>query len=811
MASSRFTSTALAAFRLARESALHLGHSYVGSEHLLLGLAGQEYSPAAGVLRRAGADSQRLQLLVSQQVGTGTPAGQLHQGLTPHCCQAIRDAARESRRLGHQSVNSEHLLLGLLQEGECTAVAVLQQCSIDTRQLSRQLSASLSGENLSSSIRPREGESRSAPETKQLDQCSQDLTRMAREGKLDPVIGRDGELHRVIQILSRRTKNNPALIGDPGVGKTAIAEGLALAIADGTAPAHLLGKRVCSLDLAALVAGTKYRGEFEDKLRHVLDEVRRAGNIILFLDELHTVVGAGAAEGAIDAANILKPPLARGEIQVIGATTAEEYRRHIEREAALERRFQPVTVREPSREQAIAILQGLRSRYESFHNLSITDDALEAAVDLSVRYLPHRFLPDKAIDLMDEAASQARLSDRVLPPELQELEQRAIQAGRQMTRAIREQDFEQAATFRDAEGSFRQQLDQQRRAWLAGRGTPKVDRALVQSVLSQWTGIPVSDPDEGDRQALAGLEQALCSGLVGQEHAARAVARAIRRSRLGLRDPGRPVGCFLFLGPSGVGKTQLCRTLAETLFGSQRCLLRFDMSEYMESHAVARLIGSPPGYVGHEEGGQLTERVRRSPWSVVLLDELEKAHPDVWSILLQVMEEGELTDSLGRKTDFRNTILVMTSNLGSRHFRRGSRLGFACGGAQEHPQLEQQVLADARGAFTPEFWNRLDAALVFHPLEQQELEAVTRQLLEQTARRMAEQGLHLQAESGAVAWLAAQAGDPEYGARPLRRLIARQVEDRCADLMLQNALHPGDTLILRAEAGQLRLSVASRA
>ena len=660
MADSRFTSTALGAIRLAQENAARLGHCYVGSEHLLLGLACQEYSLAASLLREAGADSRSLRAAVVQMVGTGAPGPTLRQGLTPRCCQVIRRAAEECRRLGGPAVGAEHLLLGVLLEPDSSGARLLGACEVDREGLRRAVYAALGGEDgAPRPMRSREPE-RVSGDTRQLDQCARDLTRMAAEGRLDPVIGREEELDRVIQILSRRTKNNPALIGEPGVGKTAVAEGLALAIADGAAPAHLLGKRVCALDLSAMVAGTKYRGEFEEKLKHVLQEVRRAGNIILFIDELHTIVGAGSAEGAIDAANILKPALSRGEIQVLGATTLDEYRRYIEKDSALERRFQPVTVREPSREETLAILRGLRGRYETHHHLTITDGALTAAVDLSIRYLPQRFLPDKAIDLVDEAASRARLSTRVLPEELQKLEERAVQTGRKLAEAIRKQDFEEAAMLRDAEGDFRRELEAGKRRWQAEHAPRAVGEEHIRAVLSQWTGVPVSDPTERDRQALATLEESLHRELLGQDEAARTVARAVRRGRLGLKDPRRPVGCFLLLGPSGVGKTQLCRALAAALFGSQDALLRFDMSEYMEGHSVSRLIGSPPGYVGHDEGGQLTERVRRNPWSVVLLDELEKAHRDVWSILLQVMEEGVLTDAQGRRTDFRNTVLVLS-------------------------------------------------------------------------------------------------------------------------------------------------------
>lgn len=808
MADSRFTSTALGAIRLAQENAARLGHCYVGSEHLLLGLACQEYSLAASLLREAGADSRSLRAAVVQMVGTGAPGPTLRQGLTPRCCQVIRRAAEECRRLGGPAVGAEHLLLGVLLEPDSSGARLLGACEVDREGLRRAVYAALGGEDgAPRPMRSREPE-RVSGDTRQLDQCARDLTRMAAEGRLDPVIGREEELDRVIQILSRRTKNNPALIGEPGVGKTAVAEGLALAIADGAAPAHLLGKRVCALDLSAMVAGTKYRGEFEEKLKHVLQEVRRAGNIILFIDELHTIVGAGSAEGAIDAANILKPALSRGEIQVLGATTLDEYRRYIEKDSALERRFQPVTVREPSREETLAILRGLRGRYETHHHLTITDGALTAAVDLSIRYLPQRFLPDKAIDLVDEAASRARLSTRVLPEELQKLEERAVQTGRKLAEAIRKQDFEEAAMLRDAEGDFRRELEAGKRRWQAEHAPRAVGEEHIRAVLSQWTGVPVSDPTERDRQALATLEESLHRELLGQDEAARTVARAVRRGRLGLKDPRRPVGCFLLLGPSGVGKTQLCRALAAALFGSQDALLRFDMSEYMEGHSVSRLIGSPPGYVGHDEGGQLTERVRRNPWSVVLLDEPEKAHRDVWSILLQVMEEGVLTDAQGRRTDFRNTVLVMTSNLGARHFRAQGRLGFLPEEGTDRAEVERAVLAEARRTFAPEFLNRLDGTLVFHPLDGDSLAAITRQLLDQTGERLSALGVSLQVEEEAVRLLAQAGGDRDYGARPLRRAIAAQVEDPAADLLLEGALCSGGTLRVVAEGDRIQVRPA---
>ena len=806
MAESQFTSTALGAIRLAQENAARLGHSYVGSEHLLLGLAGQEFSPAAMALRRAGADSRGLRSAIVQRVGTGVPARSIHQGLTPNCCLAIQGAVEESRRLGGGAVNSEHLLLGLLRTKGSGAARLLAHCGVEAEGLYRTVSASLGGEETPApKPRTREPEVRPNGDTRQLDQCARDLTRMAAEGRLDPMIGRKEELERLVQILSRRTKNNPALIGEPGVGKTAVVEGLAIAIADGAAPQHLLGKRIYALDLSAMVAGTKYRGEFEEKLKHVLNEVRRAGNIILFIDELHTIVGAGSAEGAIDAANILKPALSRGELQVIGATTIDEYRKYIEKDAALERRFQPVTVKEPSRAETLEILQGLRGRYEAHHHLIISDSALEAAVDLSCRYLPQRFLPDKAIDLVDEAAAQARLSGKALPPELQRLEGRVSQAGKQLADAVRRQDFEQAAILRNVERDFRRELEGERQKWQSGQGQFAVEPHHIRAVLSQWTGVPVEDPDEADKQALAQLDAALRRRLLGQDKAVDTVVRAIRRGRLGLKDPRRPVGCFLLLGPSGVGKTQLCRSLAAALFGSEEALLRFDMSEYMEAHTVSRLLGSPPGYVGHEEGGQLTERVRRNPWSVVLLDELEKAHRDVWSVLLQVMEEGVLTDAQGRRTDFRNTVLVMTSNLGAQRFAKGKRLGFNAGGETEREELERAVLSDASNTFAPEFLNRLDATLVFHPLDGTTLNAITRQLLSETRKRLEKLGVAMAVEEEAVGLLAGKGSSREYGARPLRRAIASLVEDPAADLMLAGRLKKGDTLCVSAQGDEVKV------
>ncbi len=806
MQDTRFTASALGVLRLAQQSAAVLGHSYVGSEHLLLGLARQTQTPAGRALNNRGLNGPALQEAIISRSGSGRAGAAPSQGLTPRCRQIIEFAVMESNRLGHKSISSEHLLLGLLRDPTCSAGKVLSGHGVEPHKLYQQVCSSLEGGGEPPPIRRGREPERTAAETRLLDQCSRDLTRLASQSRLDPVIGRDAELERVIQILSRRTKNNPALIGEPGVGKTALAEALAIAIIKGTVPAHLRGRRVCALDLPSMVAGTKYRGEFEEKLRKVLDEVRRAGNIILFLDELHTIVGAGSAEGAIDAANILKPALGRGELQVLGATTLEEYRRYIEKDAALERRFQPVTIAEPDRDTALAILRGLRPRYERHHHLPITDEAIVTAVDLSVRYLPQRFLPDKAIDLMDEAASRVRLARHLLPPELQELEHRAGCAAQEKLLAIQDQNYERAAMLRDAEQDFRRELEGKTRQWNSTRTSQQVTGADVRAVLTGWTGIPVTELSREEQQRLAALENTLHQELVGQDSAVRAVSKAVRRGRLGLKDPNRPVGCFLFLGPSGVGKTQLCRSLAKALFGCSDALIRFDMSEYMEAHTVSRLIGSPPGYVGHEEGGQLTERVRRAPWSVVLLDEIEKAHPDVWGLLLQIMDEGTLTDSMGRKTDFRNTVLVMTSNLGSKCFQSGAQLGFVPGNDQG-AALEKAVLSEARRTFRPEFWGRLDSALVFHPLDRQALASVAQIFISETASRLTQMGIKLEVSDDALSYLAHAHADSAHGARPLRRAMIEQIEDPVADLILSGALVSGQALCVNVSGDKLELIV----
>ena len=642
-------------------------------------------------------------------------------------------------------------------------------------------------------------------ETRVTDRYSRDLTRMAVLGKLDPLIGRDHEVERVIQILSRRTKNNPALIGEPGVGKTAIAEGLALRIAAGTVPETLRGKRLLSLDLTSMVAGTKYRGEFEDRVNLVLGEVRRAGNVILFLDELHNIVGAGSAEGAIDAANILKPSLSRGEIQVVGATTVEEYRKYIEKDSALERRFQPVRINEPDGEQTMAILRGLRRSYEQFHGVMISEEAMEAAVELAHRYLPDRFFPDKAIDLIDEGAARVRTESQV-PVGLRALAGRAEQAARAKAQAVAAEDYERAATLRDAEEDFRRELERKRRR---GEGIRRLDRTHIAAVLSQWTGIPVEAITRGEAQRLLDLETELSRRVVGQEQAVKAVCSAVRRGRVGLKEPNRPVGVFLFMGPSGVGKTELCRALAEALFGSEDALIRFDMSEYMEKHTVSRLVGAPPGYVGHEEGGQLTERVRRRPWSVVLFDEIEKAHGDLHNILLQVMEDGVLTDSFGRRADFRNTVIVLTSNVGAQKLAsHAPPMGFAR--EDEAEWKKREVLAELKRHFRPEFINRLDETVLFEPLRPEDLERIADRMLTGLKGRLSALGVELDAPREAVALLANPKTEREQGARPIRRAVRRSVEEPAAELLLAGRLSPGDALCLAVDEQGLILRPEKR-
>ena len=815
MRTGKFSPRAESVLRLAQEAAAELGHSYVGSEHLLIGLLREEGGNAYGALEELGVSEDLVREVLVRQVGTGTAGEQTEQGLTAHACNVIERATGEMMRQKQSEIETEHLLVGILQENGSTALRILRTLGVDPRELTaairRRQGESPRTAQKEGKAMNRENETRS--QGKGLADFTVDLTAKAREGRLDPVIGRDEEIRRSIQILSRRTKNNPVLIGEPGVGKTAIVEGLAQKIAQADVPEDLMDKRILSLDLAGMVAGTKYRGEFEERIKGILEEVKQAGNVILFIDELHTIVGAGSAEGAVDAANIIKPALGRGEIRVIGATTLNEYRKYIEKDAALERRFQPVQVNEPSQADAIAILMGLRDRYEQHHHLTITQEAVEAAVTLSCRYINDRYLPDKAIDLMDEAASRVRMEQEGNCEELRALEEKLTVLRREKQEAIDRQDYEKAAQLRDIEANYCQQVeierDKRRKELRTRRGSVTAEH--IAEVVSSWTGIPVTRLTQDESTRLLHLEDTLHQRMVGQTEAVSAVARAIRRGRVGLKDPKRPIGSFLFLGPTGVGKTELCKTLAEAMFGDENAMVRLDMSEYMERHTVSRLIGSPPGYVGHEEGGQLTEKIRRKPYSVVLFDEIEKAHEDVWNILLQILEDGVVTDSQGRKVDFKNTVVVMTSNLGASYLTaHGKRLGFADGedAADEEKQFQKSkelVLSELRRTFRPELLNRIDETIVFRALGEKEIEQIAERMLAVTARRMAQLGVELEVAPEAVKLLAKAGFDPDYGARPLRRTIQSRVEDVAAEELLNGTLQKGDHARLTVEDGSLRL------
>jgi len=804
-----FSARAENVLRYAQEAAAELGHSYVGCEHLLLGLIREPEGNAYRALTEAGLTEQMLYDLMTRTLGTGTAGQQPVQGLTERARSAIELAISEAERAGSIETDTEHLLMGIVRDGSNMAVRLLRELGIEPKTFYRSV-VKISGQTPQVSRTEAPRASRGEKSGKGLAEFTRDLTEMARQGKLDPVIGREDEINRSIQILSRRTKNNPVLIGEPGVGKTAIAEGLAEKIVAADVPEELLDKRLLSLDLSGMVAGTKYRGEFEERINGLLDEVKKAGNIILFIDELHTIVGAGSAEGAVDAANIIKPALGRGEIRVIGATTLNEYRKYIEKDAALERRFQSVQVGEPTKEQTLEILKGLRERYESHHHLTITDEALSAAVELSYRYINDRFLPDKAIDLMDEAASRVRMEVQGASPELKAIEEKIAALSREKGAAIASQDYEKAAQLRDIERDYREQAEIERENWKREQAASRsrVTEEDIASVVSGWTGIPVTRLTEDESARLLQLEKTLHERVVGQDEAVSAVARAIRRGRVGIKDPKRPIGSFLFLGPTGVGKTELCKTLAEAMFGDEGAMIRIDMSEYMEKHTVSRLVGSPPGYVGYDEGGQLTEKVRRKPYSVVLFDEIEKAHEDVWNILLQILEDGVVTDAQGRHIDFKNTVIVMTSNVGAKEITAaGSVLGFDSGEvkdeAEQSKAVREAVMAELRRTFKPEFLNRIDETIVFSRLSKQNIAEIARRMLHSTAGRIAELGITIDASDEAVARLAAEGFDPVYGARPLRRLIRSRVEDAIAEQMLEGKLKNGDIAHITVENDQL--------
>ncbi len=813
MNENKFTPRAEEALRLSQESAEELGHGYVGSEHLLLGLLREEEGLAHRVLTEYGLTDEMILSVLRRSVGAGLAGTAPSQGLTPRAKGVVELAVSEAARMGSPMIGTEHLLMGILREGGNMALRILRTVGVDPKKMYSSIVQKINEAPKAAPAGAVSSTKESGKKGSALEEFTRDLTESARAGRLDPVIGRDEEIRRVIQILSRRTKNNPVLIGEPGVGKTAIAEGLAERIAAADVPEELLDKRVLSLDLSGMVAGTKYRGEFEERIKKTIDEVKKAGNVILFIDELHTIVGAGSAEGAVDAANILKPALSRGEIRVVGATTLDEYRKYIEKDAALERRFQPVTVGEPSPEATLEILNGLRDKYEAHHKLTITDEALEAAVSLSRRYINDRFLPDKAIDLMDEAASQVRMSAESTSPDLKSLEEKINALHREKADAIAAQDYEKAAQLRDLEQKYTQQVDIERENWKKSLSTNRgsVGAEDIAKVVAGWTGIPVTRLTEDESMRMLRLEETLHKRVVGQDEAVTAVAKAIRRSRVGLKDPKRPIGSFLFLGPTGVGKTELCKTLAETMFGDENAMIRLDMSEYMEKHTVSRLVGSPPGYVGHEEGGQLTEKVRRKPYSVVLFDEIEKAHPDVWNILLQILEDGIVTDSQGRRVDFKNTIIVMTSNVGAKNITAAETpLGFHSGdkSAEEdetkrYERIRQAVMDDLKKTFRPEFLNRIDEIIVFRQLTQENIREIASRMLQVTGRRMAEQGVTLDVDDDALTELARDGFDPQYGARPLRRSIQNLVEDAVAEQMLEGRLRNGGTAHVRLKDGKV--------
>ncbi len=811
----RFTEKAQNTLNNALRFARELGHTYIGSEHLLLSLAAETDSVSAKMLAEHGITPEAVKEKVEEVAGVGSESEVSPADMTPRTRKIIEGAAVLSMRFGQNYIGTEHLLLSLLSERDCVGVKILETLGLSADELSEQLSAFLgqarnAGDDAEKA--PGRGGKNAVPDAPTLSGYGRDLTAMAKAGKLDPVIGREQETERVIQILSRRTKNNPCLIGEPGVGKTAVVEGLAQRIADGAVPETLRDKTVVSLDLSGMIAGAKYRGEFEERLKNVMAEVVKNPNIILFIDEIHTIVGAGAAEGAVDAANIIKPALSRGEMQLIGATTIAEYRKHIEKDAALERRFQAVMVGEPSAEESLLILRGLREKYEAHHKLKISDEALRAAVDLSKRYIADRYLPDKAIDLVDEAASRKRLSAHTTPPDLKESEQKLKSLEHEKEEAITAQNFEAAARLRDEEKKLRADYEKAKADWKASLSGDEltVTETDIADVVTQWTGIPVSRLLEEEGERLLHLEDLLKKRVVGQDEAVSAVARAIRRGRMGLKDPKRPIGSFIFLGPTGVGKTELTKALAELLFGDPGAMIRVDMSEYMEKHSVAKLIGSPPGYVGFEEGGQLTEKIRRKPYSVVLFDEIEKAHPDVFNILLQVLDDGVLTDSQGRRVDFKNTIIIMTSNVGASALTAKSvgSFGFTQseGAKEDKKSTDEKVMEALKATFRPEFLNRIDDIIIFNKLTKENILTIAGMMLREVGNRAHELGIDLSFDDS-VAELVAKAGfDPVYGARPLRRAVVRLVEDALSGAMLEGKVKAGDSVTAHAADGNVVFS-----
>ena len=796
----KFTNSAEQAIVLANELAGKLGHKYIGTEHILYGLAEEQNGVASKVLESQGVSSDDVLKEIEELVGVNAegPIEDIESiGFTPRTKRVIENAFAEARRQGSEYIGTEHLLIGIMREGDSVAVRILMDLNVNPQRLYNEIVKAINESDTQEQSSNRNSNYGSFNQTPTLNQYGTDLTRKAKEGKLDPVIGRKNEIERVIQILSRRTKNNPCLIGEPGVGKTAIAEGLAEKIVAGDVPEMLKNKRVVSIDISGMVAGAKYRGDFEERIKKSLEEVRKAGDVILFIDEIHTIVGAGSAEGAVDAANILKPLLARGEIQVVGATTTNEYRKYIEKDAALERRFSPVMVAEPSEEDTIKILEGLRDKYEAHHNVKITDEAIKSAVELSSRYVNDRFLPDKAIDLIDEAASKVKMQSLTKPDSIKKLEEEIEKVDKEKEEAIATQNFEKAAKLRDEEKANKQKLQDAQKKWKENN-TKKVltlNSENIAQVIATWTGIPVAKITETENEKLRHLEENLHKRVVGQDEAVSAVAKAIRRGRVGLTDPNRPTGSFLFLGPTGVGKTELAKALAEAMFGNENAMIRVDMSEFMEPHSVAKLIGAPPGYVGYDEGGQLTEKVRRKPYSVILFDEVEKAHPDVMNMLLQILEDGRLTDSQGRTVNFKNTIIIMTSNIGARLITDKNKLGFSGDDKneevkQDYENTKKEVMAEVKKQFRPEFINRIDDIIVFHKLEDADVKKIIDIMLTQVTKRLEAQNIKIEITEPVKDLIAKKGVDNNYGARPLRRAIQNMLEDKIAEAILDGKVKP---------------------
>jgi ATP-dependent Clp protease ATP-binding subunit ClpC len=808
----RFTDRARRVVVLAQEEARMLNHNYIGTEHILLGLIHEGEGVAAKALESMNISLEAVRSQVEEIIGQGQAAPTGHIPFTPRAKKVLELSLREALQLGHNYIGTEHILLGLIREGEGVAAQVLQKLGADLNRVRQQVIQLLSG--YTGKGEPQSGEQ--APQGSMvLDQFGRNLTQQAREAKLDPVIGREKEIERVMQVLSRRTKNNPVLIGEPGVGKTAIVEGLATKIVKGDVPETLKGKQIYTLDLGALVAGSRYRGDFEERLKKVLKEIRTRGDIVLFIDELHTLVGAGAAEGAIDAASILKPMLARGELQTIGATTRDEYRKHLEKDAALERRFQPIYVEQPTVAHTIDILKGLRDRYEAHHRVSFTDEALVAAANLSDRYISDRFLPDKAIDLIDEAGSRMRIRRMTAPPNVRELDEKVAEVRMKKESAIDAQDFEKAARLRDDERRLLEEKSVREEEWKSGEMDvlSEVDEEEIAEVLALWTGIPVYKLTEEETEKLLRMEDELHKRIVDQTEAVTSVSKAIRRTRAGLKDPKRPSGSFIFLGPSGVGKTELSKTLAAFLFGDEDALIQLDMSEYMEKHTVSRLIGSPPGYVGYEEGGQLTEAVRRKPFSVVLFDEIEKAHPDVFNTLLQILEDGRLTDAQGHTVDFKNVVIIMTSNLGTRDIQKGPGIGFAAAGDEEvtYERMKERVMDELKRSFRPEFLNRIDEVIVFHSLSRDDVKSIVDMMMKRVREQLKAKDVDIELTDGAKDLLAEKGYDPSLGARPLRRTIQRMVEDPLSEKLLWKEFKAGQTIIVDVRDGDVFFEAAPAA